>query len=58
MLSCDWFRPSHLPATLAAPVLYRILYYIAPTNLPLSPLPGSPELLIFSPLDATAVAKG
>ena len=36
----------------------RTLCCIASTNLPPSPLPGSPELLIFSPLDATAVAKG
>ena len=36
----------------------RTLCCIASTNLPPSPLPGSPELLIFSPLDATAAAKG
>ena len=36
----------------------RTLCCIAPINPPLSTLPGSPELLIFSPLDATAAAKG
>ena len=36
----------------------RTLCCIAPINPPLSTLPGSPELLIFSPLEATAVAKG
>ena len=36
----------------------RTLCCIAPINPPLSTLSGSPELLIFSPLEATAVAKG